>query len=213
MTGLYIENRFLIKELFFNVGSFALPVKNGGFGIAISHLRLGQYANTFAGLAYGRKFGERFSAGLRFDCYHVSFGKEYEAGTAVSFDAGIQWEVSESVSLACNVFNPTKVKFPGLSDKQMPSIIRTGVSYKPIPELVMLTEFEKTSGSVIVIAYGMEYAFDNKIFVRAGLGLNSSKFSFGFGYVYSQFTIDVAASWHQTLGFTPQASLAYTFTR
>jgi len=211
VTGLYIENRFLIKELFFNVGSFALPVKNGGFGIAISHLRLGQYTNTFAGLAYGRQFGESFSAGVRFDCYRVSFGKEYEAGTAVSFDAGIQWKISENVTFACNVFNPTRVKLIGLSDEQMPSIIRAGFSYKPIPELLMLTEIEKSSSSVIVIAYGMEYAFDDKIFVRAGLGLNSSKFSFGFGYVFTQFSIDVAASWHQTLGFTPQASLAYTF--
>jgi len=210
-TGLYIENRFLIKELFFNVGSFALPVKNGGFGIAISHLRLGQYTNTFVGLAYGRKFGERFSAGVRFDCYRVSFGKEYEAGTAVSFDAGIQWEISENVTFACNVFNPTRVKLTGLSDEQMPSIIRTGFSYKPIPELVMLTEIEKTSGSDLNIAFGMEYSFDNKLFMRAGLGLNNSKLSFGFGYVFSQFVIDFAASWHQTLGFTPQASLAYTF--
>src|ERR1035437_3613600 len=211
VIGLYIENRFLIKELFFNVGSFALPVKNGCFGIAISHLRLGQYTNTFTGLAYGRQFGERFSAGVRFDCYHVSFGKEYESGTAVSFDAGIQWEISENVSLACNVFNPTRVKLLKLSDEQIPSIIRTGISYKPIPELVMLTEIETTSGSDLNIAFGMEYSFENKLFIRAGLGLNSSKFSFGFGYVYSQFTIDVAASWHQLLGFTPQASLAYTF--
>ena len=211
VTGLYIENRFLIKELYFNVGSFALPVKNGGFGIAISHLRLGQYTNTFAGLAYGRRFGERFSAGVRFDCYHVSFGKEYEAGTAVSFDAGIQWEISEKVTFACNVFNPTRVRFSGISDDQMPSIIRTGFSYKPIPQLVMLTEVEMRSGNSFALAYGMEYAFDDKIFVRAGLGLNSSKFSFGFGYVFSQFSIDVAATWHQTLGFTPQASLAYTF--
>lgn len=213
LTGLYIENRFLIKELFFNVGSFALPVKNGGFGIAISHMRLGQYTNTFAGLAYGRQFGESFSAGVRFDCYRVSFGKEYEAGTAVSFDAGIQWEISENVTFACNVFNPTRVKLIGLSDEQMPSIIRAGFSYKPIPELLLLTEIEKSSSSVIVFACGMEYAFEDKIFVRAGLGLNSSKFSFGFGYVFSQFSIDVAASWHQTLGFTPQVSLAYTFSR
>lgn len=213
VTGLYIENRFLIKELFFNVGSFALPVKNGGFGIAISHLRLGQYTNTFAGLAYGRQFGERFSAGVRFDCYRVSFGREYEAGTAFSFDAGIQWEISEKVTFACNVFNPTRVKLIGLSDERIPSTIRAGFSYKPIPELVLLTEIEKTSGSALVFAYGMEYVFNDKIFVRAGLGLNSSKFSFGFGYIFTQFSIDVAASWHQTLGFTPQASLAYTFSR
>ena len=212
-TGLYIENRFLIKELNFNVGSFVLPVKNGGFGIAVSHLQLGQYTNTFAGLAFGRQFGERFSAGVRFDCYHVSFGSEYKVGTAVSFDAGIQWEVSEKVTFACNVFNPTQVNLIGVSDEQIPSIIRAGLSYKPIPELIIMTEAEKTSGSGLVVNYGMEYIIDEKVFVRAGLGLNSSKFSFGFGYILNAFAIDIAATWHQILGFTPQASLSYSFLR
>jgi len=213
MIGLYIENRFLIKELFFNACSFALPVKNGGLGIAISHLGSGPYTNTFAGLAFGRGFGEKFSAGVRFDCYHVSFGSDYEQGTAVSFDAGIQWMISDKVTFACNVFNPTRVKLSNISDEQLPSILRAGFSYRPIPELVLMTEFGKTSGLDLVVNYGMEYIFDNKIFVRAGLSSDASKFSFGFGYVLDAFSIDVATSWHQTLGFTPQASLAYTFFR
>lgn len=213
VTGIYIENRFLIKELFFNAGSFALPVRNGGIGIAITHLHIGQYTNTFAGLAFGRKFGEDFSAGVRFDCYHVSFGSENEQGTAISFDAGIQWMLSDQVSFACNVFNPVKVRlFEGL-DEPTPSIVRAGLSYKPLPELVMMTEVCKTSTTSLEISYGMEYAFDEKLFARAGLGLNTSRYSFGFGYVLNDFSIDIAASWHQLLGFTPQASLAYTFSR
>jgi hypothetical protein len=211
MTGLYIENRFLIKELYFNVGSFAFPVKNGGFGIAISHLQLGQYTNTFAGLALGRQFGDRFSAGVRFDYYHISFGSEYQSGTAVSFDAGIQWDVSEKVTFACNVFNPTQVRLNGLTDEQIPSIIRAGFSYKPIPELVMMTEAEKSSETGLLVNYGMEYIIDDKVFVRAGLGLNSSRFSFGFGYILNAFAIDIATCWHPLLGFTPQASLTYSF--
>jgi hypothetical protein len=77
----------------------------------------------------------------------------------------------------------------------------------------MMTEAEKTSGSGLVVNYGMEYIIDEKVFVRAGLGLNSSKFSFGFGYILNAFSIDIAATWHQILGFTPQASLSYSFLR
>jgi hypothetical protein len=213
VTGLYVENRFLIKELFFNVGSFAIPVKKGGLGVAISHLRLGQYTNTFAGLAYGRQFGECFSAGVRYDFYSISFGSENESGTAVSFDAGIQWMMSDKVTFACNVFNPSGVSLNGITDLHIPSILRVGLAYRPIPELTLMTEVGKTSGSVVAVNFGMEYVFDDKIFVRAGMGSNTSKFSFGFGYVFSDFAVDVAASWHQILGFTPQASLSYTFSR
>lgn len=213
MTGLYIENRFLIKELFFNACSIALPIKNGGAGLAISHLSNGPYTNTFAGLALGRGFGKKISAGVRFDCYHVSFGSEYEQGTAFSFDAGIQWILSDKVTFACNVFNPTRVKLSNISDEQIPSNLRAGLSYKPTSELELMTEIEKTSDSDLVVNYGMEYIFDSKVFARAGLSSDASKFSFGFGYVLDAFSIDVATSWHQTLGFTPQASVAYTFPR
>jgi len=211
--GLYIENRYLIKELFVNVGSFAFPVKNGGFGIAVSHLQTGEYNNTFAGLAYGRSFGEKISGGVRFDYYHVGFGKEYEQGNAVSFDAGLQWMISEKVSFACNVFNPTRVKLYKSSDEQVPSIYRAGFSYRPIPEFLILTEVAKTSGNVPEVNCGFEYVFDNKVFVRAGLGLTTARYSFGFGYILDAFSIDVATTWRQILGFTPQASLVYTFPR
>jgi len=213
VTGIYIENRFLIKELIFNVGSFALPVKNGGVGIAISHLRLGQYTNTFAGIAFGRKFGEDFSAGVRFDSYHVSFGNENEQGTAISFDAGIQWMLSDQVSFACNVFNPARLSLFEGTDASIPSIVKAGLSYRPLPELSLMTEACKELTSPLEINYGMEYALDEKIFIRAGLGLNTPRYSFGFGYALNGFSIDIAASWHQLLGFTPQASLAYTFSR
>ena len=213
VTGLYIENRFLIKELIFNVGSFALPVKNGGIGIAISHLQIGQYTNTFAGLAFGRKFGEAFSAGVRFDFYHVSFGSENEQGTAVSFDAGIQWALTDQVSFACNVFNPVRASLFEGSEASIPSIVKAGLSYKPLPELLMMTEFCMTSASTLEVGYGIEYTINEKIFVRAGLGLNTSRFSFGFGYVLNGISIDIATTWHQLLGFTPQASLSYSFSR
>jgi hypothetical protein len=213
MTGLYIENRFLLKELFFNAGALALPVQNGGLGIAVSQLSSGQYLNTFAGLAFGRRFGERFSAGVRLDCHHVSFGSEHEQGTAVSFDAGLQWALSDAVTFACNLFNPTRVKRNIVPDEPLPSILRAGFSYRPLPELTLMVEAGKTSEAAWVVNYGMEYVLDEKLFVRAGLGSDTSTFSFGCGYLFDAFTVDVAASWHQTLGFTPSASLTYTFSR
>jgi long-subunit fatty acid transport protein len=211
MAALFVENRFLIKELYFNAASFAIPVSKGGLAIAVSDVGANQYNNIFAGFAYGRSFGENFSAGLRFDYYQESFGSEYGKGSAVSFEAGMQWQINEKTGLALSIFNPLKAQYKCIPPEEIPSLYRAGVFYKPVPELQLLFQAEKSSRDGNTFHYGLEYAFNEQIYLRAGYSTNPSGISFGCGYTFSVFTIDIAAKWHQTLGFSPQGSLIYRF--
>ncbi len=211
MAALFVENRFLLKELCFNAASFAVPVSNGGLAIAVSQLGSNLYNNRFAGFAYGRSFGENFSAGLRFDYYQVSFGSEYGKGSAVSFEAGIQWQVNEKTGLALSVFNPIKARYQCTPSEEIPSLYRAGLSYKPLPDLQLLFQAERSSQDGNTFHYGVEYAFSEQIYLRAGYSTNPSCVSFGCGYSFSVFTVDIATKWHQTLGFSPQGSLIYRF--
>lgn len=209
MAGLFVENRFLLKELCYNAASFAVPVSNGGMAIAISQLGSNQYNNFFAGFAYGRSFGERFSAGIRFDYYRISYGSEYGNGSAVSFEAGVQWQANEKTALALSVFNPIRVQYKCTPPQEIPSLWRAGVSYKPISDLQLLFQTERSSNDGYTFRYGVEYSLTEQIYLRAGYSTNPSGISFGCGYSFSSFTIDIATKWHQTLGFSPQGSLIY----
>lgn len=211
-TGaLFVENRFLLKELCYNAASFAIPVQKGGLAIAVSQQGTNQFNNLFAGFAYGRSLGENFSAGLRFDYYQVSFGSEYGRGSAVTFEAGIQWQLNERTGLALSVFNPVKAQYKCSPPEEIPSLYRIGISYKPLAELQLMFEAERSSYNKNIFHYGIEYAFSDQIYLRAGYSTNPSGISFGCGYSFSSFTIDIAAKWHQTLGFSPQSSLTYRF--
>ncbi|NWJ49742.1 MAG: hypothetical protein HXX14_02650 [Bacteroidetes bacterium] len=208
-AGIFVENRFLLKELCFNAASFAIPASNGGMAIAISQLGTNQYHNLFAGFAYGRNFGEMFSAGIRFDYYQVSYGSEYGKGSAISFETGIQWKINDKTDLALSVFNPIKVQYKSSPPQEIPSLWRAGIAYKPIDNLQLLFQTEKSSRNGYTIRYGIEYSANEQIYLRAGYSTNPSGISFGCGYTFSVFTIDIATKWHQTLGFSPQGSLIY----
>lgn len=75
----------------------------------------------------------------------------------------------------------------------------------------MCAEEEKDVDQQSVFKAGLEYHVVEALYLRGGIATNPSLSSFGFGLKINQFTVDVASSWHQELGFTPQFSLAYTF--
>ncbi len=209
IVGLFVENRFLMKELCYNAASFAVPVANGGMAIAVSQVGSNQYNNVFAGFAYGRSFGERFSAGIRFDYYQVSYGNEYGKGSAVTFEAGIQWQIDEKTGFAVSIFNPIKSQYQCSPPQEIPSLWRAGVAYKPITDLQLLFQAEQSHRDGYTFRYGVEYSLNDQVYLRAGYSTNPSGISFGCGYSFSAFTIDIATKWHQTLGFSPQGSLIY----
>jgi hypothetical protein len=45
--------------------------------------------------------------------------------------------------------------------------------------------------------------------LRLGFGSDPSQYAFGFGWKLKTFRLDVAAGYHQVLGFSPQVSLTY----
>ena len=56
---------------------------------------------------------------------------------------------------------------------------------------------------------GMEYHVIEQLYLRGGISTAPTLASFGFGLKLKKFFIDVASSYHSTLGFSPQVSLSF----
>ena len=56
---------------------------------------------------------------------------------------------------------------------------------------------------------GIEYHIIKPVFVRIGIATNPTTYSFGAGFEFYRFKLDVAASRHPVLGFSLQSSLIY----
>jgi len=210
-AGFYFENRFLIKDLGLCFGAFVLPTKSGVFGLSLKYFGNKLYNETKAGLAFSRSFGKHFSAGIQLDYFSTSVGEGYGSNKLISFEAGIITKINDDLNIAVHVFNPIRIKFNDYNNERVPTILKLGLSYKFSDRIQAMLETEKDIDKKAIFKAGFEYLIIENIYVRAGITTNPTLYTFGFGINFKKLKIDFASSMHQTLGYSPQISVIYSF--
>jgi hypothetical protein len=221
-AGFYYENRFAVNELSLKSGAFVLPVKNGAFGVDISYFGYSQYNEQKIGLAYGRKLGKHFSAGLQMDYQSVSIGENYGSTGFITFELGLYSKITDDFVIGAHVYNPFSAKLSNELEEKTPAIFKLGMAYSFSDELTLSIETEKNTNYKPLIRGGLEYDIIEMLSIRIGYStipstVSSEKFnissmySFGFGLNLKALKINFASSIHQTLGWSPQVSLSYNF--
>ena len=204
-AGIFYENRFLINSLNSGAAVFAMPVKSGTFGLSMYSFGLTNYRESKFGLAYGRMLGEKISAGLQLNYLSTVLPEAYGKFNGFTAELGIQALLTEKIILGAHVYNISRSK---LTDKNgteyVPSAIRAGLMYKVSEKVFISSEFQKDIDHPIIFRAGAEYMPDKRFFLRMGIATNPGNYSFGFGYKVKNLSADIAASYHQILGFTPQ---------
>ena len=89
--------------------------------------------------------------------------------------------------------------------------MRLGMAYTFSEKVFVTFEAEKDIDFKAVFKAGMEYKANDKIYLRAGIGTNPNLATFGVGVYHKGLKFDIASSYHQVLGFTPEISLVYQF--
>lgn len=208
-AGVNYENRFLVRELGISSISAVLPSRPGVFGLAFNQFGSNLYSQSFAGLSFGRSFGEKFQAGVRLDARHTRLAEDYGRRTDLSFAVGLGAILTNDLVLAAALFNPLKIKSAKDFDESLPAIYRAGLAYKVERNLTITVEAEKDIRYKPSFRAGVEYIFKEVAAVRAGLGTNPLTHAFGFGFNFGSFIFDIAAVRHEVLGYSPQASVIW----
>lgn len=210
-AGAYYENRFLLKELSIKGGVIALPVKGGTFGLCISNFGYSLYNENKYSLSFAKAFGDKLSAGIAMDYLTTKIGEGYGSKGVLAAEFGIQAKPLKGLTLGAHVFNPTRAKISDYNDERLPTIIRFGGDYDFSDKVKVAVETEKDMAQKAVFKAGIEYKPVKEFYLRAGIGTNPTLTCFGFGINLKNLKIDVAANYHQTLGFSPQLGLTYIF--
>lgn len=209
-AGIYYENRFITKELGLKCFSLVVPVNKAGvFGVNVSSLGYRLYNESKIGLAYGMAFGKNISAGVQLDYIYTHIGENYGNKGAVTFEAGIRAVLIKNLVIGAHIFNPIQVKLASYNDERLPLIFKIGLSYTFSDKAVLAVEVEKDNNFKPVFKTGLEYHVAKPVFVRVGIATSPFVYSFGAGFEFYHFKLDISASRHPVLGFTPQASLVY----
>jgi hypothetical protein len=221
-AGIYYENRFFVRELSLKAVAFVVPTRSGTFGVSFNSFGYTNYNEMKAGLAYGKKLGKVFSAGMQLDYLRIHIAENYGNKDAFTFEVGIKAELTKQLTIGVHVFNPVRVKIEKETDDRVPAVFKLGVAYKVSDKLLVAVETEKDSDFKPLIRGGIEYQLAEIASAKIGYstlpstsGSDSfsiaSVYSFGFGLNISKFVIDLSSTWHQTLGWSPMVSLTYNF--
>ena len=214
-AGAYYENRFLLKELSYSAFAAAVPLKkNGAFGITYTNFGYSIFRQTKAGLGYGMKIGENFSAGVQLDYFFTRINDAagyYGRKGVVTGEIGFLAKLTKQVTLAGHLYNPVRAKITSYNNEILPVILKTGLQYKVSEKVLLLGEAEKASYSKVNFKGGVEYQPSKEFYLRAGANSNPVQMAFGAGLNYKGLKFDLSSGWHSILGFSPQIGLSYKF--
>ena len=86
--------------------------------------------------------------------------------------------------------------------------MRFGIGYKIQDKATISLETEKDLRMDAVFKGGLEYNPVAELFLRCGVSSGiMNQYSFGLGYGWKKFTLDIAFSHHRFLGYSPHFSL------
>lgn len=209
-AGMYVENRYLVKELT-NYGILAaLPTKKGSFGLNIGQQGGKGLSTTRIGLGYARAFSKTFNVGMSLNYVNTKFADAYY-GNANKFTiaVGMQTKIIDNLYLGAHIYNPTLTLLKKNDKEYVPTTINIGLRYDFSKLVSASVQVDKNTVSKPKVSLGIEYRVADQFYLRGGFSSNDIRSSFGFGYKTKQLSIDVATGYHYKIGFIPQFSLGF----
>ena len=211
-VGIYYESRFLLSELSTKCIAGMVPTKYGVFAASYRHFGYSLYNSQKIGVAYARAFGSKLRIGLQLDYLQTSLGNNYGNKGNVTFELGVQTDVSDKITIGAWVFNPIMVKLAEYDDEKLPAVFRLGFAWHISETFLATAEVEKSTAiKPVVFRGGLEYELKGKFFFRTGFSTHKEIFSFGFGLKLNHLVFDISAIMHESMGFSPQTSLIFEF--
>lgn len=212
-AGVYYENRFLLKELSIRGAVAALPIKAGTFGLCVTDFGYTSYRENKYSLSFAKSFGSKLSAAVAIDYLTTKIAEGYGSTGAFTAEAGIIAKPVKNLSIGVHVFNPMRAKLASYNDERLPTIFRLGGDYNFSDRVMLAIETDKDISRKAEFKAGLEYKAVKEFYLRIGISTDPALTCFGFGINLQHLKIDVSATYHQTLGISPQVGLSYAFAK
>lgn len=210
-VGLSYGNEYFVSELSTMGLAAAYPTNSGTFGLSMSYFGFSQYNETKFGLAYAKKLGQNFAAGIQLDYFNTHIGEDYGNKGIPVAEIGIMAQPITNLWIGMHLFNPWQAKLADYNDERLQSALRFGVGYHFTDHVIWTVETEKSLEQKAVFRSGIDYKIIEQLSLRAGVQNNPQNISFGIGYAFKGLQMDFGFSHDYVLGFTSKLSLIYSF--
>lgn len=201
------EQRFGLSELQLVGLGAALPSTNGGFGLTMQSFGFSSLRESRLSLAYGRKLSDAFRLGVELVGINTSV-ENYDSRFAATFGIGFQVDIIKNLTVGFRGYSLLRVETA--EDELLPQLFALGVGFRPSEKILVMAEVHQDVDYVARFRGGLEYSMTEELDLRFGVASGPAELSFGAGYFATEtLRIEVAATYHETLGLTPAVGITY----
>lgn len=209
-VGVWGERRFMLSETSVYGLAAAIPTSKGNFGLQVNYSGFSNFNDNKVGLAYARSLGKLLDLGIQFNYYGYRI-PQYGSASAINFEIGAIMHFSEKFHGGVHVYNPVGGKLGKLEDEKLASAYKVGLGYDATDNFYVSTEIIKEEDKPVNVTGGVQYQFKKQFFARAGFASETGSAFGGAGIGWKNLRLDVAASYHPQLGFSPGLLLIVNF--
>lgn len=206
-----VDNRFSISGLNTLAAAAILPIMKDKTVVGATISRFGDnlFNEVNFGLGVSHKI-EKVSLGLKAN--YVQFATEgLTTKTAFTFEFGGMMQFTKHLFVAAHIYNFNQAQIANFKAEKLPTIMKTGVSYRPLESITLNAEVIKDVDYPTNFRTGGEYKPIKQLSIRGGVSLNPLIYSYGAGFEVAGFCFDYSLNTHTTLLPAHHLSVAYRF--
>lgn len=200
---------FNLKELGTTVFNFTYPTAKGNGTLNFESYGYEVYRETTLGAAYSGSFKEKLLYGFILNYNHLNI-QDVGSRSTIGLDLGLMFRPQEKVTVG---FAARNVNRPAIKGDELPQTFSMGISLRMIDPLIINADVYKDVKFPADFRVGAEYTFFDRLFLRAGMATEPSRFSAGLGFDFGKGVIDYAIYSHTDLGVTHAVSASFHIQR
>jgi hypothetical protein len=208
--GVYGERRFLLDATNMYSAVFVLPTSQGNFGVQADYFGFKNYNESQLGIAYARNVGGLIDIGIKFNYYSFRI-PSYQSSSAVNFEIGAIAHLTDKLNAGVHFYNPVGGELSKTNNEKLGSIYKFGIGYEPSESFLVSAEIVKQEDLPVNINAGVQYNFLKQFFARVGIASENESPYAGAGISWNNIRLDVSASYHPQLGFSPGLMVIVNF--
>jgi len=203
-------NRFGLSEYSQAMLAGNIKSKLATIGFAYRISPFSDFTEQKAQLAVAKKLRNNVSAGVSVNYHRFTSTNAYYQNTALlTMNAGLYYQINKKLNTGFSLFNPNRTLIQKRSGERLAAQYRLGIDYTLAQNITLFSDFLQASEQQPDLNVGLELNKE-KYKMRGGFGLNQLV-ALGFGWQSKALQLDVAASYHNRLGFSPSLNVAYAF--
>ncbi len=209
-AGVYAEQRFLLAATSAYTAAIALPTNLGNFGLQLNYAGFSNFNENKIGIAYAKKLGKAIDLGVQFNHYSYQI-PGYNTASTIFFEIGTIIHLTDKLIGGFHIYNPIGGRLSKTEDDKLSSVYKFGLGYDASENFNISTEIIKEENKTVNIVAGFQYHFAKQFFLGGGFISQTSSPYAGAGIGWKNLRLDVSASYHSQLGFSPGILLVINF--